>query len=267
MATDALPRILNEGPMFEHPVPDSGRSDDGANASTAVGAVKTAGLFMLYDVSDLKESGILVRGATFTMTFVVHKATGENLVLKKVRADLSPELKRPVERELAREAHLLLSMVRHPNIVKAVSFDDGKLLVSKFHSTLKDDLPGERDSTAVWNRRLALKRWPIARAVRLALELAKALDHCHRGAFRNMRLLHRSVKPSNIGLGGDGRLKLFDFSCARLWEIGPNDDDGRELRNLTMAGSLRYDVDGRVMIYPPRPAADTPILLRRPRCC
>ena len=57
--------------------------------------------------------------------------------------------------------------------------------------------------------------WPVDQTLRLGIELADALDAIHRRG-----LLHRDVKPSNIGFDGESHPKLLDFGLARLIEPG-----------------------------------------------
>ena len=74
----------------------------------------------------------------------------------------------------------------------------------------------------------------------VARELAAALKYCHEEAIPGYRILHRDLKPNNIGFMPDGRLVIFDFGLAKLWRISEG-DDGSEQRALTgKIGALRY---------------------------
>ena len=93
----------------------------------------------------------------------------------------------------------------------------------------------------MWKRLPQCKAWPLSRALDCAVQLASALAYCHDEAFAGYRVLHRDVKPPNIGFKPDGQLVLFDFGLATLWVRGDdvaNDDAPRKLTGET--GSLRY---------------------------
>ena len=92
------------------------------------------------------------------------------------------------------------------------------------------------------------RRLPVQEAARLMVDLLSALDAAHR-----VGVIHRDVKPSNLVLLKDGRLKVTDFGIARI--------QGRELVK-TQAGVVLatpkfaspeqlqgIEVDGRADVF------------------
>ena len=53
-----------------------------------------------------------------------------------------------------------------------------------------------------------------------SLELAHALDYCHRLCFPTFRVLHRDLKPSNIVVGAHGEVIVIDWGIAKLLQKG-----------------------------------------------
>ncbi len=102
-----------------------------------------------------------------------------------------------------REAKAAAKM-QHPAIVTI--FDVGVDDESGAPFMVLEYLPGESLAD-----RLDRVRFPLARSVQIALDLASALSFAHR-----QRIVHRDVKPANVLHAGDNRWKLADFGIARM---------------------------------------------------
>ncbi len=100
-----------------------------------------------------------------------------------------------------REAQAVASL-SHPNIVSVYDVgqeEDTYFMVMEYveGQTLKDLI----------NQQGAL---PVAEAVRIAVQVCDALDHAHQN-----KIIHRDIKPHNILIGNNGRVKVTDFGIAR----------------------------------------------------
>ncbi|HVM29802.1 MAG TPA: serine/threonine-protein kinase [Candidatus Limnocylindrales bacterium] len=75
-------------------------------------------------------------------------------------------------------------------------------------------------------------------------QVAEALAHAHRHG-----LVHRDVKPSNVLLGADGRVRMLDFGVSG--DVGrPTDEAG------TAVGTPAYMAPEQLAGQPPHPASD-----------
>lgn len=118
-------------------------------------------------------------------------------VLSKRRA--TPEAIARFEREIRAQAQL-----DHPNLVRVTNAgrDGGAYFL------VMEYVPG------LDLRRLIRRSGPvpIEAAVHVAIEVARGLDYAHR-----MGLVHRDIKPGNVLLTPDGRVKLTDLGLA--WRL------------------------------------------------
>lgn len=92
---------------------------------------------------------------------------------------------------------------------------------------------------------------PWQRALEIGIAVCRALDVVHRAG-----MVHRDIKPGNLFIQADSKVKLIDFGIARgVDPEEPNDDDSTALR---VTGTLDYmapeqigrqPLDGRADIY------------------
>jgi len=95
--------------------------------------------------------------------------------------------------------------LHHPGIVSV--FDVGEDPENRDPYIVLEYVAGE-----ALNRMLAReKKLPLARALRLAEEVAEALEYAHAQG-----VVHRDIKPGNILITQDGRAKIADFGIAKL---------------------------------------------------
>ncbi len=106
----------------------------------------------------------------------------------------------PVARERLRREALAAAALDHPFICKVYEIaeqDDALFIVMEYVS-------GE-----TLRQRLAAGPLPQADALRIAVEIAEALESAH-----EQHLLHRDLKPANIMLTSQGHVKVMDFGLA-----------------------------------------------------
>jgi serine/threonine protein kinase len=72
----------------------------------------------------------------------------------------------------------------------------------------------------------------------IAIDLADALNHLHSELHPDATVLHRDLKPDNLGMTIDGRLKLFDFGLTRVVKKRTSASQVYSMTGNT--GSLRY---------------------------
>jgi serine/threonine-protein kinase len=187
---------------------------------------------------------VLATGATGTVYRAKHPTLPRRDALKVLSADLS---RHPAFRErFVREADIA-SLLDHPNIVSI--YDRGE--AEDGHLWIAMQYVAGTDAEAA----LQAGTMTAARAIRIAGEVAKALDYAHQ---RNV--VHHDVKPGNVllasGSHADEHVLLTDFGVARA--AGSSHEPGRPDSDSTVAVTLAYAapeviagdaIDGRADIY------------------
>jgi Tol biopolymer transport system component len=160
----------------------------------------------------------------------VYRATdtklGRSVAIKTLPAELASDKDRLARFE--REAKLLASL-NHPHIASVYGLDehDGTLYLAM------ELVEGE--SLEATLRRGTL---PIDEALRLALQIAEALEAAH-----GKGVVHRDLKPANVMVTPDGIVKVLDFGLAKAFSADPN----RTIVGQSPALSLAMTQQGLVL--------------------
>ncbi len=154
----------------------------------------------------------LASGGMGTVHLAEDRRLGRKVALKLLEEELAadPDFVARFERE-ARAAAAL----SHPNIASVFDFgeDEGRPFIAM-------EYIAGRDLTRLLDQQASLEP---GRAVAIACSICDALAHAHSAG-----IVHGDVKPANVIIGDDGRVKLTDFGIARA----------RGHTTLTAAGSV-----------------------------
>ena len=159
---------------------------------------------------------------------VVYKAYDEQLEREVALKLLSPGLLADEgARKRFRGEALALARLNHPNIATIFEFgndDAADFLVTEY-------IPG-----ITLDMKLSAGALDLEEVIRLGIQLATGLGEAH-----SQGLIHRDLKPGNLRVAPDGRLKILDFGLAQL---APRPSDSDLTASLTqtqdMAGTLPY---------------------------
>lgn len=122
---------------------------------------------------------------------------------------------------------LILSQLNHPNVATIHDFDTQQgvdFLVMEY-------IPG-----ITLNEKVAAGPLPEREVLRLGAQLADGLAAAH-----EQGVVHRDLKPGNLRITSDGRLKILDFGLAKLrLSLTVSATTESVIETQGMAGTLAY---------------------------
>jgi len=151
------------------------------------------------------------------------------LVLKRIRPEFAERPK--FVAMFIDEAKIAVSL-NHPNIVQVYEF--GRVASDYFLAM--EHVDGTDLGRMLAASRAKQRTVPIADALYVCIEVAKALDYAHRkqdAYARPLGIVHRDVSPQNVLISRDGGVKLLDFGIAKA-AIGSVESPGE------VKGKLSY---------------------------
>ncbi|HEV3440596.1 MAG TPA: serine/threonine-protein kinase [Gemmata sp.] len=152
-------------------------------------------------------------GGVGTVYRALDRQTGELVAIKVLR--YKPSENQILHQRIVREFRAA-SELEHPNIVRALAFEtDGDIDYLVFELVEGGSLGDKLEEC---------RKFSEAEAIRIITQVGQALEYAH-----SRGVIHRDVKPDNVLVLPDGRVKLTDFGLAKTIDA---DDD-----NLTRPAS------------------------------
>lgn len=172
-------------------------------------------------LSECTEFKTIGRGIHSHVYTAVHKDTEVVLKVVSEGSYQDPVAVREFESEIS-----ILSRLQHSNIVTLLGsgLEDNKRIIMLEYL----DAGTLRKHLLIRFRRPYIE----GRYLQIAKEFADALDYLHRRFDSKCVLIHRDLKPDNIGFTADGTLKLLDFGLCIALEKGKADKGVYQLTGM-----------------------------------
>jgi len=159
---------------------------------------------------------LLGSGATSNVYLAMDQRSGKQVAIKQIR----PECAIGVQHKMFAVEASLCGKLQHNNIVELIEANNSDPSSAYIVMEYVEGKSLEDHSTPD-------KLLPVETVLSIVTQAAEALNY----AFQR-GVIHRDVKPANILMMPDGRIKLTDFGCALLFDS--------EVTQISGAGSLSY---------------------------
>jgi serine/threonine protein kinase len=159
---------------------------------------------------------------------------------------LPEEFARDTERvaRFHREAKLLASL-NHPNIAAIYGLEES----DETHFLVLELVEGDTLAD-----RLKRGSIPVEEALKLALQMAEALEAAHEKG-----VIHRDLKPANIKVTPDGKVKVLDFGLAKAFTGDQGDVNPADSPTITAGATQRGVILGTAGYMSPEQARGEPV--------
>jgi serine/threonine protein kinase/Tol biopolymer transport system component len=143
-----------------------------------------------------------------------------------------------------REAKLLASL-NHPNIAAIYGLEESE----GTHFLVMELIEGDtlRD-------RIKAGPIPVEEALKLALQMAEALEAAHEKG-----VIHRDLKPANIKVTPDGKVKILDFGLAKAYAGDPENISPMDSPTISAAATQQGVILGTAAYMSPEQARGKPV--------
>lgn len=191
--------------------------------------------------TQLHDMEYLTSGGSALIYTAMYK--NESVIIKLISPEFTNDVvyMEEIEHELG-----ILSAIDHPNVVKVYGAGYNKdkrfIVLERLQGgTLLESFDKQNtDNKGKFSWKGRKDTWStIENGVRHGREIADALQYCHDSTIPDCMVLHRDLKPGNIGFTLDGTVKIFDFGLAKiLINASSFSDQVYEMSSET--GSPRY---------------------------
>ena len=171
----------------------------------------------------------------------VYQATDQKLGRDVAIKVLPEEFAKDADRvaRFQREAKLLASL-NHPNIAAIYGLEEA----DGIHFLVMELIEGQ-----TLDERIKSGAIPVEESLKLALQIAEALEAAHEKG-----VIHRDLKPANIKVTHDGKVKVLDFGLAKAFAAEQADLNLSNSPTLSQAATMQGVILGTAAYMSPEQA-------------